>query len=106
VIHVPLRRRHCCQAHADLEEQCPPIRARRLEGSYKPQPVRARRDTEGIGRQMRARHSNGSFIQQAAMQMLRAAWDLLRGELRLPARALGASGRSAGARADRVRATT
>ncbi len=43
-----------------LKEHWLTIRAQLLEGNYKPQPVQARRDTEGDRRPEAARHSDGA----------------------------------------------
>jgi hypothetical protein len=77
---------------AYLKELWPTIRARLLECTYKPQPVRRVEIPKASGgvRLLGIPTVLDRLIQQAVMQVLRP--DVLRDELRLPAEVLGASG--------------
>ena len=84
-----------------LKDHWPEIKARLLAGTYKPQPVRAGRDTEGIGRHAVARHPDGTRPFHPAGGAAGAASglgpDLLRAQPRLPPWPLGAGSGARGA---------
>ena len=90
-----------------LKEHWPTIRAQLLDGSLQAAAGTAGGDTEGVGRPTAARHSDGARPLHPAGGDAGAAGrlgpDVLRGELRLSAGALGTSGGGAGAGVHRVR---